>query len=411
MTKSDKYMRASKPITVEFLSPVSGKPLKLESEFCLTDGEGERWPVIEGIPYLRAGSRQRAKEVLRALEGGDTDAALCILLCESDGWWDEPPPSEADLRHLLQERHHLTLRDAMEYLGYGRVGTYFAHRWSDPTYVAGLALLDAHWRAPATAFELACGIGHYIRALDQVGVATLGADIVFSKLWLARNWVVGQRPLLVCFDAEQPWPIDVNVDLALCHDAFYFFRNKSFVATSLGKAALGGTMAVAHVHNTTANNLSGAASINFMDLRALFPGATIYDDAELTRAGSEGRSPVLSKNLDKVEAFSLVTDGFSAWSASSNNLEVSYNLEVSCNPPEPLKANGPLSRPPDGTPLRRNPLCSNGSVLWPSQRYEAEYGSSVTWHCTPNIQDYAIMSPEHEASVARRELLDIPERW
>ena len=153
------------------VSPISGRPLHLQQPHALSDGAGERWPVMEGIAYLRAGSRERAAAVLARLDGGDPEGALALLLAENDRWWNEPPPPEGDLRALVREADGLTLREAMARLGWGRVADYFAHRWSDPTFLAGLALVDAHWSAPRTAFELCCGVGHHLRALQGAGVA------------------------------------------------------------------------------------------------------------------------------------------------------------------------------------------------------------------------------------------------
>ena len=172
-------------------SPISGRSLRLECPHALTDGAGERWPLVEGIAYLRAGSKDLAQAALRRLDLGDDAGALALLLAENDSWWSEPPPTQAELLQLVEDArspHPPSLRDAMERLGWGRVGTYFAHRWSDPTFVAGLALTDAHWTAPQTAFELCCGVGHHLRALQQAGVAVAGGDIVFAKLWVARRW-------------------------------------------------------------------------------------------------------------------------------------------------------------------------------------------------------------------------------
>jgi hypothetical protein len=87
-------------------------------------------------------------------------------------------------------RDAATLRDAMELLGMGRVGDYFAHRWSDPTYLAGLALLQQHWPADRTVVEVACGAGHLLRELAQRGLPDLvGVDVVWAKLWLAQRFV------------------------------------------------------------------------------------------------------------------------------------------------------------------------------------------------------------------------------
>ena len=273
---------------IQLSSPISGRPLHRDSEHSLSDGEGERWPVIDRIPYLRVGSEELAGQALARLDAGDEGGALELLLAENDRWWTEPPPPAEQLRALCRSRDELSLREAMRLLGWGRVGDYFAHRWSDPTFVAGLALLDAHWSAPASAFELACGIGHYLRALAQLGVHTIGADLVFAKLWVARHWVAPDAEL-VCFDADRPWPVAVHADLAFCHDAFYFLTNKPLVADELRKAAP--VLALAHIHNSEHPNLSGGRGMTLDEVRALFPDARIYADEALTAAGADGRLP------------------------------------------------------------------------------------------------------------------------
>jgi hypothetical protein len=206
-------------------SPETGAPLRPDTPWSLA-APGERWPMVDGIPYLRTGRAALAAEALARLDRRDETGALAALLADQDDWWDGPAPDEAALRELVHERDRLSLRDAMERLAYGRVGDYFAHRWSDPTFLAGLALIEAHWPSPSAAFELACGIGHYGRELGRRGIAWTGADVVFSKLWLARHWVLGPGTRLVCFDAASPWPVTDTYDLVLCQDAFYFLEPK-----------------------------------------------------------------------------------------------------------------------------------------------------------------------------------------
>jgi hypothetical protein len=382
----------------ELRSPVSGRPLAQDGPHALSDGAGERWPVIEGVAYLRAGSRERADATLACLDSGDRTGALALLLAENDGWWDEPPPPEAELRRLVEDADGPTpptLRDAMARLGWGRVGVYFAHRWSDPTFVAGLALTDAHWTAPASALELCCGIGHHLRALQDAGVAVTGGDVVFSKLWVARRWVLSPSAALVCFDAEhEPWPVGGPFDLVSCHDAFYFLQDKAAVAGRLRALAGEGALVLSHVHNRDWPNLSGGAAVSAAELAALFPDALAYDDAELTRAGAERRAPEPKPwgALGGVEAFSLV-DG-AARAAG----------------PKPV--DGPLSRPPLGAALVRNPLLAgHGRIAWPSERYREEYGPRATYgrHAPP--PERAVMSAATAAAAARRDLLHLPEAW
>ena len=371
-------------------SPNSGRALQADTATSLADGTGERWPVVDGIAYLRTGSEDLAAAAVKALDHGDRTTALCLLLAQNDGWWDGPAPSDANLRILIAQRDVLNLRQAMDLLGYGRVATYFAHRWSDPTYLAGLALLDAHWTAPRTAFELGCGIGHHLRELGRLGVAVTAGDVVFSKLWLARHWVAGPVPQLVCFDADAPWPIDIEVDLAFCHDALYFFADKTGVVARLRRCAAHGLLAIAHIHNRAWPNLSSAAAMTLDEVQALFPDAVLYDDHALTLAAASGSVPVQGGALNVVEAFGLV-----------------------CGPSlQPAHAaNGPLLRPADGCRLRRNPLCIDGKPAWPSDRYANEYASRATYRCAAMVPDRAVMGSQWADAAARRELLDLPERW
>ncbi|MBE7219742.1 MAG: methyltransferase type 11, partial [Caulobacteraceae bacterium] len=153
------------------LSPVSGAPLEPEGEHLLRDADGRVWPVLDGIPYLRIGREALIEEAVAAIRAGDRDRALTILLADQDDWWTGPKPEPEALERLVRERDALSLREAMDQLGFDRVGHYFAHRWSDPTFLAGLGLLEAHWRPAKTAFELACGIGHFGRELAARGTA------------------------------------------------------------------------------------------------------------------------------------------------------------------------------------------------------------------------------------------------
>ena len=378
-------------------SPISGRPLHPDGADALSDGAGERWPVLDGIAYLRAGSHARAQAALARLGEGDREGALAMLLAENDTWWDEPPPPEDVLRRLVRDAEGPkppSLREAMARLGWGRVGVYFAHRWSDPTFVAGLALTDAHWSAPETAFELCCGIGHHLRALQHAGVAVVGADVVFAKLWVARRWVLGAAAELVCFDADGPrWPVEGPFDLVACHDAFYFLQDKAAVARRLRAMCPCGVRVVSHVHNRDWPNLSGGEAVTAEEMAALFPNACSYDDQELTLAGAERRAPRPKpwNALGGVEAFSLV-DG-------AGDLI------------DPKPVDGPLSRPPLGAPLVINPLLTPYGVAWPSERYGEEYGPRATYGRQPRPPAHAAMSAAVADAVARRDLLHLPERW
>ena len=403
-----------------YRSPSNGELLRADTPHSLTDGEA-RWPVIDAIPYLRAGSEARAAEAVAQLDAGRADDAAALLLAENDPWWDEAPPPHEDLRAVVRGREALSLRDAMARLGWGRVGDYFAHRWSDPTYLAGLTVLDRHWCAPRSAFELACGIGHYLRALTAAGAEEVaGADVVFGKLWVARHWVCPEARL-VCFDAEADvWPTLPDADLVTCHDAFYFLRNKAAVAERLRGGARR-LYAVPHVHNAEAATYSSGAAVTAGALAALFPDAVMYDDAELTRAGASGTAPrALSPRRAGGPDPAKRSEGGAASSAPAASTPLASG--GTGHQPEALSLVGgpalhepsspsPLLRPADGTPLVRNPLLTGDGVAWPSPRYRDEYGPLATYGRAGPVSERAAMSEGSAPLVRTRDLLDLPPRW
>ena len=375
------------------LSPVTGARLVDDGPDLLRDADGRRWPCIDRIPYLRVGREALVAEAVDRLDRGDRDGALVLLLADQDDWWTGAPAEVDALRELVCERHRLSLRQAMTCLAFDRVGDYFAHRWTDPTFLAGLALLEAHWRATRAAFELACGIGHYGRELMRRGVAFTGGDVVFSKLWLARHWVLPADARLLCFDAAAPWPVHGRYDLVFCHDAFYFLDPKPAILARLRRlAGDGGRLALGHVHNSGADNLSSGHAVSALDMAQLCPEATVYDDAELTRALVESRTPRSAPwdELGAVEAFSL-EDGEQRSAAFS----LGQGLTMP-NAAAALQLN-PLYRPQD----------DGYAIAWPSARYQAEYAGRATY--PDRIAGDPVRS--NTDAIRRRIVVDLPERW
>ena len=388
------------------LSPLTRAVLQPDGANLLRDADGRRWPVIDGIPYLRVGRDALAAEVVARLQSGDREGALVLLLADQDDWWTGPEPDPSEILELVRARDRTGLRHAMAALAFGRVGDYFAHRWSDPTFLAGLALIEAHWRPTRTAFELACGIGHYGRDLARRGIAVTGADVVFAKLWLARHWVVPAETRLICFDAAAPWPVaEERFDLVFCHDAFYFLEPKAEILAALrALAGPGGRVAVGHVHNSASDNLSSGHAVSAPEVARLFPDATVYDDAELTRALVERRPPCAAPltALGEVEAFS-VEDA------------------CRCRPASDLS--GGLTMPVADAALRLNPLFrprdGGMAIEWPSPRYQTEYEPRTTLpHSLTRAESERLSAVvlRRDASgideaVRRRILVDLPERW
>ncbi|ACA16749.1 Methyltransferase type 11 [Methylobacterium sp. 4-46] len=384
------------------LSPRTGETLHPDTPHSLREGRnGPRWPVVDGIPFLRTGRDDLAREALGHLDRGAPGHALELLLADQDAWWTGPRPDPAALRDLVRDLKYVTLREAVARLGWGRVGDYFVHRWTDPTFLAGLALLEAHWNAPVCAFELACGIGHYLRELQGRGLRVSGGDVVFAKLWVARHWVVGQRAQLVCFDAGSPhWPVEgAPADLVLCQDAFYFLERKAAILGCLRRnAGEEGWLALGHIHNSARAGFSAGHAVSSAEIEELFPDGLVYDDAELTRALVEARAPVPAapSELDHAEAFSVV-----------------------CGPgmrPAPRALVDGLTLPPDGTRLVLNPLYGPDSaggyaIAWPSARYEAEYGPRATYPPRSPGPEAVEAGPALAERARRREFVSLPERW
>jgi SAM-dependent methyltransferase len=335
-------------------------------------------PVVAGIPFLRRGREELAARAQERLEAGDEDGALVLLLADQDDWAPDPPPGAADCRAALAAR---TLREAMAHLRFGAVADYFAFRWSDPTFLSALALLDAHAGGRRRAFELGCGIGHLLRELVRRGVAATGADVVFAKLWLCRRFVAPEAQL-VCLDARDALPFaDALFDLALCHDALHYLPEPAHAVAELRRVAgADGAVIVGHAHNAAVENLSPGAPLDVAGLAALLPGARLYDDAELGRALVAGAAapPRAARELESSAAIALVAGA--------------------------TLPDGRFALPPAGAPLRRNPLLGeDGTVRWPSERYAREYG--------PLSGHLALVDGEPEALARRRVLVDLPEAW
>ncbi|NEU12447.1 class I SAM-dependent methyltransferase [Methylobacterium sp. BTF04] len=387
-------------------SPETGEPLKADTPHSLREAEsGARWPVIDGIPYLRTNRADLVRQTLKLLDTGERGLALEGLLADQDDWWTGPPADPLDLHELVRDNAKLTLRDAVRLLGWGRVGDYFVNRWSDPTYLAGLALLEAHWNDPVCVFEFACGIGQYLREFALRGIKVAGADVVFAKLWVARHWVVGPKAQFVCFDAGSAhWPIpEAPVDLVVCNDAFYFLDGKAEVLDCLRQnAGDDGWLALSHIHNSDCPGFSAGRAVSALDIDELFPDGLVYDDAELTRALVEKRAPSPRAPLDlkQCEAFSVVAGPGMR--------------------PAPRPILDGITLPRKGAKLRLNPLYvpepgGGYAIHWPSERYEAEYAARATYpmhSAGPETLDWAGGENTPEATRVRvREFVDLPERW
>ena len=375
------------------LSPTTGRPLRPDGPGSLTDG-AERWPVVAGIPYLRTGRDDLRNAALAAIDRGEEQAALALLLRDQDDWARIPPPSLEEAARLAAEIDTLNLRQAMDRLNFGPVAHYFAHRWSAPTFLSALGLLETHWTDPPLVLELACGIGQILRELAGHGVAVAGIDVVFAKLWLARHFLLPDAPL-VCADVTSGLPVALpEGTTVLCHDAFYFMPEQERISESLMAAAVErGSVLIGHAHNVRFEHGIAGRPRNPEEYAGLFPGCRLHDDAELARGAAPTRT---AGELAMVEAVSLV------WSAGPSD-ERPINLRL----------------PPVGTPLRLNPLLvRDGDRLrpaWPTPAFAREYAAATYLETDMPGEDLLSgtvgSNPLIDDLARRRILLNLPERW
>jgi SAM-dependent methyltransferase len=376
------------------LSPTTGKPLRADGPGVLTDG-AERWPIVAGIPYLRTGREKLRDAALAAIDRNDKRSALALLLRDQDDWARIPPPSLDEAARLADEIDGLTLRQAMERLNFGPVAHYFAHRWSAPTFLSALGLLETNWTDPPLVLELACGIGQILREVAAHGVAVAGIDVVFAKLWLARHFLLPDAPL-VCADVTAGLPLKLPEGAAiLCHDAFYFMPEQERIAASLRTAAGDqGSVLIGHAHNIRFEHGIAGRPRTPEEYAALFPGCRLYDDAELAQGPAPART---AEQLATVEAVSL------AWSASG------------IGPTSPID----FHLPPSGTPLRLNPLLTRDSgrlrPAWPTPAFAREYANATYLEIDLPREDQLSGrvgdDPLTDDLARRRILLNLPERW
>ncbi|RYZ34838.1 MAG: methyltransferase domain-containing protein [Myxococcaceae bacterium] len=389
------------------LAPDTGRPLYPRDPATpdlWTDGIGH-WPVVEGIPFLRAGRDLLRDSVIQALEQGERRRAIALLLRDQDDHARIPPPSVEEALAVVAgvEDGTMGLRQAMDRLCFGPVSAYFAHRQSAPTFLSALGLLAQHWDAPPRVVEVACGIGQVLREVMLRGTPGMGVDVVFAKLWLARHFIVPEA-WLVCADvAASGLPLScVEGATVLCHDAFYFLPDKAGVLLEMRRVAgETGRVLVGHAHNRRVDQRGvGGSPLSPEEYAALLPQAACYDDAAFVTGFLEQHPVPASapESLRHAEALSFAWPGGPALRAID------------------------FGAPAPGVRLRPNPLLSvrDGllSPAWPTPGLALEY-ANAPYLRGDGADDTALftratrgaMPDERPVLLRRRWLLDLPERW
>ncbi len=343
--------------------PTSGEPLAADTPHSLAGG-GERFPVCAGVPYLRAGRDHLRDKALSLLDAGDADGGLAVLLADQDPFAPLPPPSDGECRTLIADVRagRCGLKEAMRRLNFGPVADYFAVRVCAPTFLSGLGLLS-QCGGGLPVVEVACGIGQFLRELTRRGESCAGVDLVFSKLWLARTFILPDDVPLVCADLIGRAVEPTTAVTVLCHDAFYFVPDKPAGAAALQRlSGTGGRVLVGHAHISGGANGGVAGDLlTAAGYAELFPGCVAFDDAAFTRGHLTGE-PAEAEHpeaITGVEAVSL------AWRER-----------------EPVQPAPPdfFAKQTDGERLVLNPLLAkaDGRLVpsWPSPKFATEYASA-----------------------------------
>ena len=241
------------------------------------------FPIVAGIPILLADDPTRA--AMHALEGGDGDGALATAL-------DCTRAQAADLARA-HEAGELTFREAASRLAPDAEGTYFLHRFSDPTFVAAEALLRVLGRAAARTggpwLDLCGGAGHLAHALAgpdgaAPGEGTVIADLYFRKLWLATR-LTARGADVVCCSADAPLPFTTGCfSLVVLMDAFPYIWHKRLCADEMMRVGhRDGILVLPHLHSSEGENFSAGDPLSPPAYRDLFAPRepALFSDARL----------------------------------------------------------------------------------------------------------------------------------
>ena len=373
------------------------------------------FPIVAGIPVLIADDITR--DAIHALEAGRRDEALFMLLA-LDG-------TRADaFRALLARGTQPTYRDALSILSLDEESTYFAYRFSDPTYVMAEALLQAigqqPWSIAVRALDLCGGSGHLTRVLTGLQPVTgapipsaVLADLFFWKLWLARRFTSpGFEP--VCCDANLPLPFAREAfSLVLLADAFPYIWHKRLLAEEMMRLSVSdGVVVMPHLHSALGENFSAGNTLTPAGYRDLFMACKprlFSDEFLLTQVLEHGMVDLTHDaspaDLGTEPSLTLIASGRA-------DLFRRYELSTANTVTGELRVN----------PLYRVERHGNSSVLtltFPTSEYEEEFGACRRYlpdRVTVDADLTGVILPEMLGSAGdelrrRRVIIDAPPHY
>jgi uncharacterized protein YbaR (Trm112 family)/SAM-dependent methyltransferase len=242
------------------------------------------YPVVGGIPYLRAGVA--AENAMGCLGEKKPEQALEALLAK--------PGAIARLAAPA-----LTFEEALAVLNGSEEGIYLLYRFSDPSFIASETVLCAIAQEPkcraGTILDVCGGTGHLTRSLRRCsGSRVVLADLEFWKLYLAKRFLVPECDP-VCCNANDPLPFRrEQFSLVVCGDAFHYIWSKRQFAGEMQRVAgADGTIIVPHLHSALSWNPAQGLPLAPSAYPRLFHGmeARLFDEAQFLRAALD-RGPV-----------------------------------------------------------------------------------------------------------------------
>jgi uncharacterized protein YbaR (Trm112 family) len=368
------------------------------------------FPVIDGIPVMHL--NEPAPAAKDQIEAGRPDLARRAML-NLEGEY-------VARFEVVAGSSTATYRDALAALGPAYEAGYFLYRFSDPGYVVAHPLIRALARTVVDGgrvIDLCGGSGHLTRSLmDLSPNPPVLADLYYAKLWLARRFTAPGCEA-VCCDGNSPFPFArAAFRFAICADAFMFIWTKrQFVQEMLrivDEGRNGEAAAITHTHNQLQWSPSLGQPLppqGYLDLFETVP-ARLFSEAALFADLMRGRPLDLSRR-DSQEA--LDADPALMIIASRNERVFQPQLvdETSAERGE----------------LRINPLYEIqdlGDALqlrlsFPDEDYAAEFGACREYLPDAVTIDRASLAamaaggltPELEALLRRRVILDLPRRY
>lgn len=363
------------------ISPFNGNNLVQHSNHLMTDGEN-LFPVFDNIIYMRDRDEIRLPAI-QMIFRDQYDKALRHLLRDQESNSTRVPPTASDLGEV-EIPGNLSMGKMMQLLNYGPAAHEYHHLWSLPCFMAGLSLMMLTVQEDRPVLDMACHTGHNLRHLESHGFDTMGVDVVFSRLYLARHWMEVKAPL-VCADVQRSIPIEFfEANTVLFLNELEHLRHQERTLRGLRTLATSlGSLAVSTDECPPMQIVSPDVQVDYDRALQLSPDGHIYtEDMLLQMWFTRMERPSLQQAPEN-------GDTAIAWIEGQMN----HSLY-------------PLGKPA-GT-LTVNPLLSPGARVpdFPNSSFQKKYEKKLTY-MTQAMGEHLDQTSQYR----HRVLLDIPERW